>query len=84
MNIINNKNNYGENVDAIRILNPRQAAFYWGNGLVPIDSYVGKDRYGEFVVIYIFDRQATIDTGVYSEWCTRKQERYEKQIQCGS
>ena len=33
---------YDEN-DAIRIVNPKQAAFYWSNGLQPITIYPSKD-----------------------------------------
>lgn len=59
--------------DTIRILNPRQAAFYWGNGCEPLDIYIGKDyETMQPVIIYIFSREQTQMTGVYDEWCKRK------------
>ena len=59
--------------DNIRILNPKQAAFYWDKGLEPLDIYPSTTfDTGEPVVVYVFSRSQTQETGVYDEWCTRK------------
>ena len=69
----NFKNKQYENKDNIRILNPRQAAFYWKNGLEPLDIYPSIDfNSGEPVVVYVFSRSKTQETGVYDEWCKRR------------
>ena len=61
--------------DTIRILNPRQAAYYWGNGCEPVDIYISKNyETGEPIIVYIFLREETQSTGVYDEWCRRKVE----------
>lgn len=57
--------------DAIRIVNPKQAAFYWSKGLQPISIYPSKDYTTEEpLLVFIFKRSATKD--LYSEWCTRE------------
>jgi hypothetical protein len=59
--------------DAIRILNPKQAAFYWANGVEPLDIYSSRSfDTNEPVIVYIFSRCQTQDTGVYDQWCKRK------------
>lgn len=68
------KNKRYSSADAIRILNAKQAAFYWANGCAPVDVYISKNfDTGEPLIVYIFSRQATQDTGVYDSWCKRKQ-----------
>lgn len=62
-----------ETKDAIRILNPKQAAFYWGNGCPLLDIYISKDyKTGEPVIVYIFNRDETQSSGAYDAWCRNK------------
>ena len=69
----NFRNTKYKDSDAIRILNQKQAAFYWGKGLEPLDIYPSKAfDTGEPVIVYVFSRSQTQETGVYDEWCTRK------------
>lgn len=67
------KNKKYDSVDAIRILNGRQAAYYWANGCEPVDIYISKNfETGEPLIVYIFSRKMTKETGVYDSWCNRK------------
>lgn len=69
----NFRNKQYKDSDTIRILNPKQAAFYWVKGIEPLDIYPGAAfDTGEPVVIYVFSRSQTQETGVYDEWCKRK------------
>lgn len=62
--------------DAICILNPLQAAFYWINGVEPVDIYPSIDfKTHKPVVVYVFSKIATQNSGVYNEWCNRQGER---------
>lgn len=62
--------------DAIRILNPKQAAFYWSNHVEPLDIYLSKNfTTNEPVIVYIFSRSQTVDSGVYDAWCRNKDTR---------
>lgn len=57
--------------DAIRIVNPKQAAFYWGRGLQPISIYPSKDYVTEEpILVFIFKKSATKD--LFAEWCNRE------------
>ena len=59
--------------DAIRILNQKQAAFYWNNGIEPLDIYPSTDfNSGESVIVFVFSRSKTQETGLYDEWCNRR------------
>lgn len=59
--------------DNIRILNPKQAAFYWHNRLEPLDIYPSTTfDTGEPVIVYVFSRSQTQETGLYNEWVERK------------
>lgn len=59
--------------DSIRIINQKQAAFYWGNGCDLLDIYLSKNyETNEPLIVYIFNRQETIDSGVYDAWCKNK------------
>ena len=63
---------YREN-DAIRILNQKQAAFYWSKGIEPLDIYLSTAfNSGEPVVVYVFSRFQTKESGAYDEWCSRR------------
>lgn len=66
------RNKKYNSADAIRILNPKQAAFYWGNGCEPVDIYISKNfDTGDPIIVYIFLRTETKDSGVYDSWCAR-------------
>jgi len=63
------KKEYDER-DGVRILNAKQAAFYWTKGIMPYDVYPSLDfRTEEPVIVFIFSRKATKD--IYNEWCKR-------------
>lgn len=56
--------------DTICILNPLQAAFYWNNGVEPLDIYPSIDFKTEKpVVVYVFSKSQTQESGVYDTWC---------------
>ncbi len=57
--------------DNIRILNAKQAAYYWENGVEPLDIYLGSTKLGEPVVVFIFSKKQTQETGVYDAWCRK-------------
>lgn len=59
--------------DCVRILNPRQASFYWGEkGIKPYSIYPSKDlRTGEPIIVFLFSRSKTQES--YEEWQQRKQ-----------
>ena len=62
---------YEPGPDSMRILNPKQAAFYWGNGVEPLDIYPSKHYMtGEPCIVYIFSREGSKD--VYDRWCKNK------------
>lgn len=57
--------------DAIRIVNPKQAAFYWSKGLKPISIYPSKDYTTEEpILVFIFKKSDSKE--LFSEWCERK------------
>ena len=59
----------------IKILNPKQAAFYCSRGLELQDIEVSEDRKTkEPVFVYYFNKEDTKE--VFDIWCKRKQERY--------
>ncbi len=61
---------YDEN-DAIRIVNPKQAAFYWHRGLQPISIYPSKDYVTDDpIIVFIFKKSDTKE--LFTEWCERK------------
>lgn len=56
----------------IRIMNPRQAAFYLANGVELQDIEISEDRKnGDPVLCYFFNREDTKD--VFDLWCKRKE-----------
>ena len=58
--------------DAVRILNTRQAGFYWSRGIKPLSIYPSKDlRNNEPVIVFLFSRSKT--QGLYEEWQNKKQ-----------
>ena len=58
----------------IRILNPRQAAFYVSRGLEIQDIELSEDKSKEPILVYYFNKDETKQP--YDEWCKRKQEKY--------
>lgn len=71
--IESNFNNKKYDNDNIRILNPKQAAFYWDKGIEPLDIYPSKSfETNEPVIVYVFSKSKTQETGIYDEWCNRK------------
>jgi len=59
----------------IRILNPRQAAFYVSRGLEIQDIELSEDKSKEPIFVYYFNKDETKQP--YDEWCKRKQEKYD-------
>ena len=59
----------------IRILNPRQAAFYVSRGLEIQDIELSEDRKTkEPILVFFFNKEETKEP--YDEWCSRKHEKY--------
>ena len=57
-----------EVVDTMRILNPKQAAFYWDKGIVPLDIYLSHNfETKEPIIVYVFSRSES--KTAYEEWC---------------
>lgn len=57
--------------DTVRILNPKQAAFYWSKGIEPLDIYNSRDTSTNTpIIVYIFSKSESQD--VYAEWCERE------------
>lgn len=55
-------------VDAVRLLNPRQAAAYMLHGAKLLDIYPSTDfKTGDLVLVYLFNRLDT--TPLYDKWC---------------
>jgi hypothetical protein len=56
----------------ICILNPKQAAFYWGEkGIEPIHIYPSVDnKTKQPIIVFVFNRLETHDA--YREWVERK------------
>lgn len=64
------KNQFDES-DSIRIINPKQAAFYWSKGLQPLTIYPSKDyKTDEPILAFIFKRSETKE--LFTEWCNRE------------
>lgn len=60
--------------NVVRIVKYWQAAFYWENGLEPIDIYPSKDiKTGEPIIVFIFDREAS--QALFYAWRNHSQER---------
>lgn len=79
MNESNFRDKEYKDKDIIKILNPKQAAFYWINGVKPLDSYPSlRNDTGEPVIVYVFSQSQTKTTGVYKTWCDKKQNTNEQ------
>lgn len=58
--------------DIIRILNPRQCAFYVSRSVPILDVRLSTDNIGRPILVYLFRRSATKE--VFDEWCRQKEE----------
>lgn len=55
----------------IPIVNPKQAAFYWHNGVKPIDIYPSIDtKTNTPILVFVFNRNETYS--LYKEWLDRR------------
>ena len=56
----------------ICIINPKQAAFYWGDkGIKPHDIYPSKEnKTGQNIIVFVFNRDETYNA--YQEWMDRR------------
>lgn len=60
--------------DAIRILNTAQAAFYWADGVEPVDFYLSKNRKtGKPCIVYVFIRDEQQKS--YDAWVKLNEEQ---------
>lgn len=54
--------------EAIRILDPAQAAAYWVNDVIPLDIYPSKNwETGKPILVFVFKRNETKE--VFDRWC---------------
>lgn len=54
--------------EAIRILDPQQAALYWAHGIEPLDIYSSRDyKTGKALIVFVFKRDETKE--VFDLWC---------------
>jgi len=67
------RNKKYQTTGTVRLLNQKQAAFYWANGVEPLDIYLSRNfETGEPRIVYIFSREDTKD--LYEEWIKQKGE----------
>lgn len=61
------RNKKYQTTGTVRLLNQKQAAFYWSRGVEPLDIYLSKNfDTGEPRIVYIFSREDTKE--LYEEW----------------
>ena len=66
-----NKEYYAK--DAIRILDPKQAALYWNNHVEPLDIYPSRDcKTNKALIVFVFKRDETKE--VFDLWCKHELE----------
>ena len=54
--------------EAIRILDPNQAALYWANGVEPLDIYSSRSyKTNKALIVFVFKRDETKE--VFDLWC---------------
>lgn len=57
--------------EAVRILDPMQAALYWANGIEPLDIYSSRDyKTNKALIVYVFKKDETKE--VFDKWCNHK------------
>ena len=62
---------YYDEKDSVRLVNPKQCAFYWSHGVKPISIYPSKDlKTGEDILVFIFKMSETQE--LYKEWQSTK------------
>lgn len=67
------RNKKYQTTGTVRLLNQKQAAFYWANGVEPLDIYLSRNfETGEPRIVYIFSREDTKE--LYEEWIKQKGE----------
>lgn len=57
--------------DVIRILNPRQSAFYVSQSVPILDVQLSKDNCGKPILVYLFRRSLTKEC--FDLWCKQKE-----------
>ena len=58
---------YFDESDSIRIINPKQACYYWSRGIKPLSIYPSQDfKSGEPILVFLFSKTKTKE--VYEEW----------------
>lgn len=66
---INGKSYYAH--EAVRILDPYQAALYWCNGVNLIDIYPSRDyKTNKALIVFVFKKKETKD--VFDLWCKKE------------
>lgn len=59
--------------DALRILDPKQAALYWNYGIEPLDIYPSRDfKTNKSLIVFVFKRNETKE--VFDLWCKHELE----------
>lgn len=59
--------------EAIRILDPKQAALYWNNHVEPLDIYPSRDyKTNKALIVFVFKRDETKE--VFDLWCKHELE----------
>ena len=67
------RNKKYQTTGSIRVLNQKQAAFYWSNGVEPLDIYLSKSfETGEPRIVYVFSREDTKE--LYERWLASNKE----------
>lgn len=57
--------------EAVRILDPMQAALYWANGIEPLDIYSSRDyKTNKALIVYVFKKDETKE--VFDKWCNHE------------
>lgn len=55
----------------VRIVNQKQALFYWISGVTPVDIYPSLDyKTNKPIFVYLYVRSDTTD--LYDKWCKRE------------
>ena len=61
------RNKKYQTTGSIRVLNPKQAAFYWSQGIEPLDIYISRNfETNEPKIVFVFSREDTKE--LYEEW----------------
>lgn len=64
------RNKKYQTTGTVRLLNYKQAAFYWSCGVEPLDIYLSRDfKSNDPKIVFIFSREDTKD--LYEQWKRR-------------